>query len=192
MAYNPDKHHRRSIRLQAWDYRWPGAYFITVCTYRRVPLFGDVVGGQMALNPFGRIVADEWRRTKRVRDNVALDAFVAMPDHMHGVIVITTDPDNGDSNRGRGSSPMNPYGHPNRTFGGAMAGSLSTIMRQFKSMVTKRINRMRGTPGSPVWQRNYWERIIRDMDEMNAVRRYIADNPARWDHDRSHSAGHRM
>ena len=192
MAYDPDKHHRRSIRLPSWDYRWPGAYFITVCTYRRVPLFGDVVDGQMALNPFGRIVADECRRTEQVRDNVALDAFVVMPDHMHGVIVITTDPDNGDSNPGRGSSAMNPHGHPNRTFGGAIAGSLSTIMRQFKSMVTKRINRMRGTPGAPVWQRNYWERIIRDEDEMNAIRQYIIENPARWHHDRSHPAGHRM
>jgi REP element-mobilizing transposase RayT len=140
MSYDPNQHHRRSIRLPSWDYRRPGTYFITVCTHRRIPLFGTVVDGRVRGSAFGRVVAEEWHRTEQVRDNVTLDAFVVMPDHMHGVVVITTDPENGDSSRGsRGSSSMNPYyGHPNRTFGGAMAGSLSTIMRQFKSMVTTR------------------------------------------------------
>jgi len=106
----------------------------------------------MYLNEYGRIVVEEWRRTERVRDTVVLDAFVVMPNHVHGIIGITADPDGGGAaprpsdpstdgggpNRRRGSSPMNPYGRPGRTFGGAVAGSLSTIMRQFKSMVTTR------------------------------------------------------
>ena len=186
MSYDPNRHHRRSIRLPAWDYRWPGAYFITVCTYRRVPLFGDVVDGRMQVSAFGRVVMEEWDRTPTIRPELTMDAFVVMPDHIHGIVIIT------DVSVGaQGPAPLRGRktrgGRPKR-----QPRSLGAFISGFKSAVTKRINRMRGTPRSPVWQRNYWERIIRDMDEMNAVRRYIANNPARWGHDRSHPAGHRM
>ena len=211
MPYDPDRHNRQSTRLPGWDYRRPAAYFVTICAHNRRCLFGEVIRGRMALNAYGCIVAEEWRRTERVRDNVVLDAFVVMPNHVHGIIGITADPDGDDANRGgdtspgasdastgnaganrrRGSSAMNPYGHPNRTFGGAVAGSLSTIMRQFKSMVTKRINRRRDTPGAPVWQRNFYERIIRDEREWHTVRRYIRQNPARWHRDRHHPGRHK-
>ena len=180
MSYDPEQHDRQSIRLPEWDYRHPAAYFVTVCAHQRRCLFGRVVDGRMVLNADGHIVADEWHRTEQVRDNVVLDAFVVMPNHVHGIICITPDGDDSNSgtadrasesptaDHGRGSSAMNPYdgptnpddGHPHRTFGGAVAGSLSTIMRQFKSMVTKRINRRRDTPGAPVWQRNFYERIV--------------------------------
>lgn len=205
MAYDPEKHDRRSIRLPEYDYRSPGAYFVTTCTADRICLFGAVVEGQMRLNEYGRIVAEEWRRTEEVRDRVVVDTFVVMPNHTHGVIVITDSPDNdsgadpprrsspasADENRnsrGRGSSPTNPYPdkNPNRTFGGAIAGSLSTIMRQFKSMVTKRINRLRDTPGASVWQRNFYERVVRDRRELDRIRKYIRRNPARWHRDRNH------
>ena len=225
MSYDPEKHDRQSIRLPEWDYRRPAAYFVTVCTYRRQCLFGRVVDGRMVLNAWGRIVADEWHRTEQVRDNVVLDAFVVMPNHVHGIICITPDGNDSNSgtadrapesqtdgdapNRGRGSSPMNPYhgpmnphgltnpdgstnpddGHPHRTFGGAVAGSLSTIMRQFKSMVTKRINRRRDTPGAPVWQRNFYERIVRIRQELDRIRAYIRQNPARWPQDRMRPDG---
>ena len=76
MSYDPNRHHRRSIRLPAWDYRWPGAYFITVCTYRRVPLFGDVVDGRMQVSAFGRVVMEEWDRTPTIRPELTMDAFV--------------------------------------------------------------------------------------------------------------------
>ena len=188
MPYDPDRHNRQSIRLPDWDYRTQAPYFVTVCTHRRRCLFGRVVDGRMAVNAWGRIVREEWHRTEEVRDNVALDAFVVMPNHVHGIICITGVGD--DSDTGRGSSAMNPYhGHPNRSFGGAVAGSLSTIMRQFKSMVTKRINRQRGTPGASVWQRNFHERIIRDDRHWRNVRRYIRQNPARWHRDRNHPNG---
>jgi REP element-mobilizing transposase RayT len=188
MPYDPDKHDRQSIRLPQWDYRRPGAYFVTVCAHERRCLFGEVVAGRMALNTYGRIVVEEWRRTEQIRDRVVLDAFVIMPNHVHGIIVITADgrasADDVTTNRRRGSSPMNPYGHPNRTFGGAVAGSVSTIMRQFKSMVTKRINRLRDTPGEPVWQRNFYERIACNRRELDRIRTYIRRNPARWHRDR--------
>jgi len=159
VPYNPAQHNRQSIRLPRWDYRRPGAYFVTTCTHDRVCLSGSVVDGRMALNAYGRIVVEEWRRTERVRDNVVLDAFVVMPNHVYGIIGITAHPDGDGVNRDgntspgastgdigtnhrRGSSAMNPYGHPNRSFGGTVAGSLSTIMRQFKPMVTTRAERL--------------------------------------------------
>lgn len=153
-------------------------------------------------------MAEEWHCTERVRDNV-VDVFVVMPNrlegdsrsecgvnHVHGIICIT--PDGNDSDRGRGSSPMNPYyhgptnphdGHPHRTFGGAVAGSLSTIMRHFKSMVTKRIHCRRDTSGAPVWQRNFYERIVRNRQELDRIRAYIRQNPARWHQDRMRPGG---
>ncbi|HOK89274.1 MAG TPA: transposase, partial [Candidatus Hydrogenedentes bacterium] len=87
MKYNPDLHHRRSIRLQGYDYTQPGAYFITICTANRKCLFGEVVDCQMRLNETGRIVRDEWLQTAALRPGVVLDAFVVMPNHVHGIIV---------------------------------------------------------------------------------------------------------
>lgn len=204
MSYDPDRHNRQSLRLPEYDYRAPGAYFVTICTANRRCLFGTVVDAQMRLNDYGTIVAEEWRRTEQVRDRVIIDTFVVMPNHTHGIIVITDPPDdadddsndrselasNGDAdnNRGRDSPPVNPYHgkNPNRTFGGAIAGSLSTIMRQFKSMVTKRINRLRDTPDGDVWQRNFYEHVVRNRNALQRIRRYIRRNPTQWDTDRIH------
>ena len=199
MAYDPTRHNRRSIRLSEYDYRSPGAYFVTTCTADRRGLFGTVENGRMRLNDYGRVVAEEWQRTESVRDRVVIDTFVVMPNHTHGVIIIT-DPPDADSEResssstdgagnthGRSSTAMSPYHGepPDRTFGGAIAGSLSTIMRQFKSMVTKRINRMRGTSGAAVWQRNFYERVVRNRAELDRIRQYIRRNPAQWHQDRN-------
>lgn len=204
MVYDPGRHNRQSIRLPDYDYRSVGAYFVTTCAADRRCLFGHVVDGQMRTNDYGDIVGEEWRRTDQVRDRVVVDIYVVMPNHTHGVIIITDPPDDvdddapdrsspvsDDDNRnthGRGASAMTPYHDesPDRTFGGAIAGSLSTIMRQFKSMVTKRINRIRGTQGVSVWQRNFYERVVRNSDELNRIRRYIRRNPAEWDSDRVH------
>ncbi len=202
MVYDPERHDRQSIRLPEYDYRSPGAYFVTTCTADRKCLFGTVENGRMWLNEYGRIVVEEWHRTETVRDRVIVDTFVVMPNHTHGVIIITEPPNDTDSDstdqslsvsddagntHGRGSSPMNPYHgeKSDRTFGGAIAGSLSTIMRQFKSMVTKRINRLRDTSGADVWQRNFYERVVRDRDELDRIRRYIRRNPAQWHRDRN-------
>lgn len=88
MKYNPEKHHRRSIRLRGYDYSQPGAYFITICTKNRVCLFGDVVDGKMVMSPLGKIVADEWIKTGEIRHNVDLDEWVVMPNHFHGILII--------------------------------------------------------------------------------------------------------
>jgi putative transposase len=168
MKYDPDKHHRRSIRLKGYDYTQEGAYFVTLVSERRVHLFGRVVNGEMRLNDFGRIVAEEWERTAELRPNIVCGPSVVMPNHFHGIVVIegqaTTD----------GQPTIEQFGKP-------IAGSLPTLVRSFKSAVTKRINDLRKTPGAPVWQRNYYERVIRDEAAYHRIAEYIAKNPQRWD-----------
>ena len=172
MRFNPARYHRRSIRLKRYDYRQPGAYFVTICAQNRECLFGEIVQQEMRLNDAGRIVEDEWFRTSVVRPNVELDAFVVMPNHIHGIICIVND--------GRGTARRAPtmerFGHP-------IHGSLPTIICAFKSAATKRVNERRGTPGAPVWQRNYYEHVTRNESELNRIREYITGNPARWDED---------
>jgi len=113
--------------------------------------------------------------------HVELDAFVIMPNHIHGIIVITSDPDVG----ARHAVPLRMAPHAEQ-FGKPVPGSLSTIVRSFKSAATKRINVWRGTPGAPVWQRNYYEHILRDEASWERVREYIAHNPLRWTEDREY------
>lgn len=205
-GYDPDRHHRRSIRLEGYDYTQPGAYFVTIVTHRRECLFGDVAKGKMHLNALGQIVQAEWLRTAQVRPNVELDAFVIMPNHVHGILVIHDRAESSVGARRRraptddctptdvtpGVEPrraptddctptdVTPGIEPRRRLVGPPSGSLGAIMAQFKSICTKRINAARGTPGAGVWQRNYYERIIRTQRELQMVRRYILGNPARW------------
>ncbi len=174
---------RRSIRLKGWDYRTPAAYFVTICTHDRAPLFGRVVDGDMVLNAFGEIVWACWREIPEHFPHVELDAFVVMPNHVHGIIFIVDVVGSlhaGATHVGathasplRGDAPRGPA-----------SGSLGAIVGSFKSAVTQRINALRNTPGAPVWQRNYYEHIIRTERALNAIRRYIAENPLRWHLDR--------
>ena len=154
---------RRSIRLQGYDYSQAGAYFVTLCTQNRECLFGEIVNGEMRLNEAGRVVADEWINTAEIRDEIELDEWVVMPNHFHGILVITV---------GRGDRRVAPTGPQPRSIGAVMAG--------FKSAATKRINELRQTPGMKLWQRNYWEHIVRNEPELNRIREYIHNNPAQW------------
>ena len=169
MRYDPTKHHRRSIRLREYDYGQAGAYFVTVCTQDRECLFGEVVDGGMVLNAPGKVVAAVWLRSAVIRGEIELDVFVVMPNHLHGIVVIR---DVGA--HGRAPVPTALRRSP-RSLGSFIAG--------FKSAATKRINEIRGTSGTPVWQRNYYEHVIRDEDDLARVRRYIAENPLRWSED---------
>lgn len=171
MPYDSERHDRRSIRLEGWNYSWPGLYFVTICTQKSRHLFGRVAGEAMRLNAFGTIADEEWRRTATIRDNVELDSYIIMPNHVHGIIAITR----------RGTARRAPT---ERQFGKPIAGSLSTIVRAYKAAVTKRINEHRGTPGAPVWQRNYYEHIVRTPRAHRMISAYIEDNPARWYLDR--------
>jgi REP element-mobilizing transposase RayT len=164
------KQHRRSIRLKHYDYAKEGMYFFTICTYKRQLLFGDVTNGEMKLNQFGRVVCDESHKSTAIRHELELDTFIVMPNHTHGIIALK-DP-NVVGATGRSPSSSGPTKH-----------SLAAFIAGFKAAVTKRINRMRGTPEAPVWQRNYHEHVIRDEESLNRIRQYILNNPAQWDQD---------
>ena len=170
--YNPDLHHRRSTRLQQYDYRWVGAYHITICTFQRLCTFGDVLDGRMVLNEVGRTVEEEWTKTPSLRSEVTIDAFVVMPNHLHGVLVF--DDSNPDAAKGDTIQSTRFVRHK-RSIGSVIAG--------FKSATTKRINIARNSPRQPVWQRNYHDQVIRGEPHLDHVRQYIAANPANWTKD---------
>ena len=173
MKYNREKHQRRSIRLREYDYTQVGAYFVTISAHSREPIFGEIVKGKMRLNEWGKVVAFCWDEIPIHFLNVELDAFVIMPNHVHGIIVIAVDGRRGTACR----APTTEQ------FGKPVANSFPTIIRSFKSATTKRINEIHSNPGVPLWQRNYYERIIRDEDELTQIREYIAGNHFKWGED---------
>jgi len=177
MTYNPAHHHRRSIRLPAYDYTQPGAYFLTVVTHQRQCLFGEVVDGQVLVSAYGEAVRQEWLRSTQIRREIQLDAFVVMPNHIHGIVII-----GGQTVGAHGRAPPG-RAPPGRAPLHRSPLSLGSFVAGFKSAVTKRINEIRATPGLPVWQHNYYERVIRNEEELRQIRQYIIDNPAQWDDD---------
>jgi len=249
MKYNPQIHHRRSIRLQDYDYSSEGAYFVTMCTQNRECLFGEIVNGQMILNEHGKIVEQCWNDLPNHYDNIELDAYVIMPNHFHGIIFIndtidTVDnigaidvgaipvgaipvgaihespnvgaipespnvgaihvgaihespqqPDNESPNVGAiHESPQQPDNEsPN--VGAIPVGAIHESPRQrrkmllpkiigrFKMNSAKQINQIRNTSGVPVWQRNYYEQIIRNEKSLEKIRNYIINNPLEWYYD---------
>lgn len=172
-------YHRQSIRLQNYDYQQAGLYFITICSCQKEPLFGDIVNGEIKLNPFGKIVEQEWFNTPLLRSNTELDACIIMPNHFHGILNIK------DSCRGASTCALTDAG--SRAHIGAPlrreSNSLGSIIAGFKSAVTKKINELRQTPRMPIWQRNYYEHIIRDEESLQKMREYIFNNPAQWEMD---------
>jgi len=183
MPYDPQKHHRRSIRLKGYDYTRPGAYFITICTKHRAWLFGEVVDGRMVLNEMGEIVHFTWHDLPNHLPHIRLDEFVIMPNHIHGIVWIVNERP-ADIDVRAGSEPART--EPARTSSArTRRHGLPEIVRQFKTFSARRINQLRQTPGVPVWQRNYYEHIIRDAGALHRIRWYIRNNPRRWDRDRN-------
>jgi REP element-mobilizing transposase RayT len=179
MAYDPWKHHRHSIRLKGYDYTRPGAYFVTIVTKNREYLFGDVVAGVMKPNDAGCIIETVWHELPARFPIVELDAFIVMPNHIHGIIILSdpVDPVGAGSPRptARAGLPR-PWARKPRPY-------IGQIVAFYKYQTTKRINQIRGTPGAPEWQRNYYEHIIRNDDELSRIREYIQNNPAAWKTD---------
>jgi REP element-mobilizing transposase RayT len=171
---NNQKHHRRSIRLKGYDYSQAGAYFITICTHNREYLFGEIVDDEMVLNDAGKIVRDEWLKTEKLRSNIKCDGFIVMPNHFHGILVIT------ESRRGVLQYAPTTLQSPSQTIG--------AIVRGFKSTVTKQINQLRQTPGQKLWHRNYYEHIIRNENDYYRIYEYIENNPLKWEFDSLHPA----
>ena len=168
----PDKPlpNRQSIRLQGYDYSQKGVYFVTICTRQKACLFGEIRAGKMILNELGTTAKHCWHLISQTRSNVALDMSVVMPNHLHGIIAIL---DRGETaatgvkkNLWRSKS-LSP-------------GSLGAIIGQFKRAVTLRSKSLAQPPEQPLWQRNYYEHIIRNESSLNDIRKYIIENPARW------------
>ena len=182
MTYDPARHHRRSIRLKGYDYTQAGAYFVTLCVQGRECLLGAVTAGEMILNELGQIVREEWERSSEIRREIELDEFVVMPNHTHGIVWIIETDDVRASVRPPQPAPVRAHGRaPQRA-----PKSLGSFVAGFKSAATKRINEQRGMPGVPVWQRNYYEHIIRNDADLQRIREYIVNNPLKWDLDQLH------
>lgn len=164
MPYDPDKHHRRSIRLKDYDYRQPGAYFVTLCVQDRAALFGNVSDGVVRHNDAGAMVQTVWEELPACYPGVDIDDFVVMPNHMHGILVLL------------GTA---------RT---ETALSVGDVVQRFKTMTARRyvdgVKRL-GWPAFPgrLWQRNYYEHIIRGDAALDRLTRYILENPSRWAFD---------
>jgi len=175
--YNSKVHHRRSLRLQRYNYGQAGMYFVTVCTHERELVFGEIMGGKVVLNQVGRVVEEEWQQTSTLRPYVVLDEFIVMPNHFHAILMIIS--------AGRGTARRAPT---TEQFGKPVSGSLPTIIRSFKSATAKRINNLHSAPGIPLWQRNYYEHIVRNEGALRRIREYILTNPLRWELDRENPA----
>ena len=188
MKHEYEAHHRRSIRLPCWDYRAQSAYFVTICAHQRQLFFENAT--------LHSIAADVWRDVAWDSDRIR-DEFVVMPNHMHGIVwlpgatavgaqqpeVPMTDQNSGSVHdslaRSTVAAPLRGLDLGRRV----EPGSLAAIVWTFKAATAKRINNVRGTPSALVWQRNYYERVIRDDRELERAREYILDNPRRWVED---------
>jgi putative transposase len=156
--FDPNVHHRHSIRLPDYDYSRAGVYAITVVAQGRECLFGEVVNAEVNLSRCGKIVRAAWFNLPKHYPHVELDVFCVMPEHAHGIVIV----ESGDAMKRQ---------------------PLSEIVRAFKSFSAKRINILRNTPGVAVWQRNYYEHIILTNDDYLAQSAYIQDNPINWGKD---------
>jgi REP element-mobilizing transposase RayT len=211
---NPQKHPRRSIRLPGYDYQNAGAYFVTLCTQNRQCLFGEIAGGEMVLNDAGRMVQRVWNELPLFYPGVDIDAIQIMPNHFHGIVIPVGEhtgvwqpqrvaptkgpsPGNKDwkhnSHVGAGAcpGPGQPRGVAPTDRDGERGNGLSLpdVVHRFKTMTTKKYTdgvKQSGWPFFPgkLWQRNYFERVIRDIDELVQIQQYILDNPQKWEFDR--------
>ncbi len=166
--YN-NKYRIESARLRGWDYSSPGYYFITICTQNREYLFGDIINGEMVLSGCGEIAHQIWQEIPDHFDNIRLDNFVVMPDHIHGIIIIDRDAINSVSiNNGGGiTGEYNPMMHQN----------ISRIIRWYKGRTTFESRKIKS---EFAWQGRFHDHIIRDQNALNSIRKYILQNPKNW------------
>lgn len=166
---------RQTIRLRGYDYSQPGVYFITICTKNRECIFGKIAGNKIHLSPAGLIVVEEWLNMAETCSDIELDSWVVMPNHFHALLVVTT-------RAYKTSRQLTMAQRRNMT--------VPKIVGRFKMLSAKRINAMQQTPGMKLWQRNYWDHIVRNKSELNRIREYIHNNPAQWESDTLFVDGH--
>jgi REP element-mobilizing transposase RayT len=173
------RHRRRSIRLKGYDYTQAAAYFITIVTYQRDCLFGNIVNGEMQLSPMGQIAGEHWRLIPEHFPHAELGAYVVMPNHVHGIIIIHENRMATNSSPSVGASQWDaPTQSDAPTPNGPKRGSIVAIIGSYKMSVTRRIQREHNATG--IWQRNYYEHIIRNEAEHDRISRYIESNVANW------------
>ena len=166
---------RNSIRLQGFDYARQGAYFVTICTRNRECFLGDVEDGKMRLSDSGRLAMAVWEGLPSHYPHIQLDTYVIMPNNVHGIVVLE---DKDDRHVGAGLKPAPTDANTDKVRHG-----LPEVVRAFKTFSARHINAFRGSVGLSVWQRNYYEHVIRSDESLNRIRQYIMDNPSRWHED---------
>lgn len=219
--YNPNSHHRRSIRLKGYDYSQAGLYFITICCQDRAHLFGENINGQIKLNAFGQIAHQEWMATEKIRNNIALHEIIVMPNHIHGIIEILFEK-GASKNK---EKEIGKFRSPSQTIGAIIRGYKIATIKKIKD----RINNYTGELDSrnkeredsstgelqfaptqtqtqfastqtqfdpttkkiiqlnfKIWQRNYYEHIIRNELAYQRISEYIINNPKKWEEDKFH------
>ena len=152
--------HRKQLRLRGYDYAFPGAYFVTICSAGKRPVFGSISGESIVLSPEGEIVRSEWIALPERFSRLVLDEFVIMPNHLHGVLAF-----------------VGPAG------GASPSPTLFEVIGAFKSISTIRVNRLLRRRGVPLWQRGYYERVVRTGEDLRKIQRYILENPLMWSLD---------
>lgn len=165
------KRRRNSLRHSHHDYTRPGAYFITICAHKGISIFGRIVDAAVDLNPLGQIAHQAWLDLPSRHHHIDVDPFVIMPNHVHALIWIRVE---------------GPTTGTAREFGKAVAGSISTLVNAYKVAVTKTAINAGLIPGPPLWQGNFYDRIVRDERELANIQEYIRTNPARWLDDQLH------
>jgi putative transposase len=171
VTYDPERHHRRSIRLRSYDYSAGGCFFVTICTHNRDCLLGAVENDCVDLSAFGHLTELAWEEIRSHFPRAELDEFVIMPNHVHGIIL----------NWGEPGMPC--HAPTPGAFAQPTAGTISAVIRSFKSAAARAANEVRGTPGAPLWQRGFYEHLVRNDPELDRIRRYIATNPSAWNDD---------
>lgn len=175
MVYHPDIHRRRSLRLKHYDYSQAGAYFLTFCSQHRECRFGEVGGGQFIPNAEGTILQNCWQSLPAHFPDIELDGAVIMPNHFHGIVVIL---------QSAGMTHLSTnLEHPRHSSFGGKISLLGKVVAYFKYQTTKAINQRYNSPGRKVWQRNYYEHIIRNDRSLGILRDYIINNPQKWEID---------
>jgi REP element-mobilizing transposase RayT len=163
---SPNPKYRKSIRMATFDYSQPGAYFVTITAHQRQPLLGSLLDGHVHLSPLGELVSSVWLGLPGRFSEVETDDFIVMPDHFHGILFLK-EPGSMENKSLSVSTPLRL--------------SLSTLISAYKSTVTRVYHFNNLDIKGPVWQRNYYEHIIRHDHELDQIRKYIQENPARWE-----------
>ncbi len=186
MYNHKHKLHRQSTRLKDYDYSQAGGYFVTIVIQNRKCLFGEIEDGEIKLSSFGKIINFHWNNIPQHFPYVKLDEFIIMPNHIHGIINIIENNvgamhsieksyKNGNIVQ-ENASPLQPIGTKPR--------SLSAVIQNYKSVTCREINRVRKSQGKKLWQRSFYDHVIRNETELNNIREYIIYNTVRWDRDK--------